>query len=250
VPDIGGFRLDDEQRKWVHGCLKKADIPFGERFDLDGFVSRIEGTIDQFRRAVPRRIFREEHDALREIWLLTHKTDPNPARMRRLLSRLGRRARLALDCRAEIVIPRLFPGESVKGGFLAWAKQAENAKLVTALEALSADGGEIVKGRSRGEDKRSRPRLEPRVLGFVRGSAQRQPKGGRPSEDARQQLVMFLACDWQLATGQTPAVGRSDKSGFGDLVHSVFQWLEISDDPTEAATYALRRYRDEVKQES
>src|SRR5262249_44162151 len=158
--------------------------------------------------------------------------------MRRLLRRLGQRASLALDFRAEILVPRLFPGENVKGGFMAWAKQAEDAKLVTALETLSADGAEIVKGRNRGENKRSRPRLEPRVLGLVRGSGQRKPKGGRPSEDARQKLVMFLACDWQLATGQTLAVGRSDKSGFGDLVHSVFQWLGISDDPTEAAAYA------------
>jgi hypothetical protein len=259
MADAAGRRLDDEQREQVRDCLKKARISPAKPFDLDKFVSKIESTIDYFRRAVPRAVpkarFREKHDILREIWILAQSRNPDPARLRKLLGRLrpqvtltdGAGILLELDSRAEILVPRLFPGEKVERGFLAWAGQADDAKLVTALEAISADGAQPVKGRSRGKGKRGRPRLEPRVLGLVRGSGQRKPKGGRPSDDARQQLVMFLACDWLLATGQAPAGGRSDELGFGDLVHSVFQWLEISDDPTEAATYALRHWSEAKK---
>jgi hypothetical protein len=159
---------------------------------------------------------------------------------------VGRRAIQELNYRAEIILPRLFAGESAADGFLAWAKTAEDSKLVTALGALSADGANTVTGRSRGDGKRDGQRLAPRVLGLVRGAQERKPKGGRPREDTRQALVVFLRCDWTLSTGEEPAPGRSDASGFGDLVHSVFQWLEISEDTTEAATYALRRYWDEV----
>jgi hypothetical protein len=48
---------------------------------------------------------------------------------------------------------------------------------------------------------------------------------------------MHLAIDWCRATGQPPDQGRSDATGFGELVHSVFDWLgELG------ATQALRRY--------
>jgi len=60
-------------------------------------------------------------------------------------------------------------------------------------------------------------------------------------------LVMHLALDWLHATGQQPQKGRDDKRGFGDLVHSVFDWLEVTRDPRQAAIYALRRYWDTEK---
>ena len=66
--------------------------------------------------------------------------------------------------------------------------------------------------------------------------------GGRPSHDARGSLVMHLAIDWAIATGAQPLPGRSDHTGFGDLVHCVFDWVhEPSPDQ------ALRRYWKEVE---
>jgi hypothetical protein len=50
---------------------------------------------------------------------------------------------------------------------------------------------------------------------------------------------MHLALDWLTATCKPPKRRRSDKTGFGDLVHSVFQWLSL---PEGTATYALRKY--------
>ena len=56
---------------------------------------------------------------------------------------------------------------------------------------------------------------------------------------------MFLAVDWLRATNKAPTAGRSDKSGFGDLVHSVFQWVGLQEG---TATYALRQYWADVTQ--
>jgi hypothetical protein len=80
------------------------------------------------------------------------------------------------------------------------------------------------------------------IMGEVRGAGARDHKGGAPTNDAGLQLVTHLALDWCRATGEEPSRGRSDRSGFGDLVHSVFQWLDLSEDSTEAAAYALRRF--------
>jgi hypothetical protein len=50
---------------------------------------------------------------------------------------------------------------------------------------------------------------------------------------------MHLAIDSLRATDELPKPGRSDEAGFGDLVHKVFQWLDL---PDGSAGYALRRY--------
>jgi hypothetical protein len=164
--------------------------------------------------------------------------------LRARLHRLPRRAMDELDTRAQHLIPRLFPGETADQGFLAWAKGAAGKKLIEAVRVLSADGGQRV-SRSRGGGKRSRPRLEPLILGQVRGAGGGRLKGGRPSHNAQDNLVTHLAIDWNLVTEVGPSPGRSDYQGFGDLVHSVFQWLdECSPDQ------ALRRFWDKVREGS
>jgi hypothetical protein len=54
---------------------------------------------------------------------------------------------------------------------------------------------------------------------------------------------MNLALDWLRATDTMPTAGRDGHGGFSDLVHSIFQWLDL---PQGAATYALRHYWAEV----
>jgi hypothetical protein len=76
----------------------------------------------------------------------------------------------------------------------------------------------------------------------VRGADDGRPKGGRPEAHARDGLVRHLALDWYAGTGQMPNAGRSDHGGFGDLVHSVFDWLSEL-----GAAQALRRYWAEVE---
>ena len=113
------------------------------------------------------------------------------------------------------------------------------APLVMALRALTSDGARLVEGRSRGGGKRSAARLEPMIMGKVRGAGPARHRGGRPTNDHHQTLVMHLALDWLTATGKPPKPGRSDNAGFGDLAHSVFQWLG---QPEGSAPYALRQY--------
>jgi hypothetical protein len=250
-----GFPLDSEQRRQLRGCLRRASVILVVPFD--DFIARIERSINHFLTTKPEGTAREAHDELREIWFLSHEDDPSPALLRARLKSLPPFALEFLARRARAVLPRLFPGLKFVGAafeppvsfvarLLDWAAQAKGPELVKALQVLSADGGELVTGRSRGGGKRSAPRFEPRVLGVVSGSPGSKAEGGRPSEDARQALVMHLALDWCQTTGQMPARGRSDQTGFGEIVHCMFQWLAISREPYEAATYALRRFWDEV----
>jgi predicted DNA-binding transcriptional regulator AlpA len=104
---------------------------------------------------------------------------------------------------------------------------------------MTAEGGRIVRGRSREGGKRSGRRLEPVIMSEVRGAGTARHRGGRPTSEQHQLLVMHLAVDWLGATSEPPERGHSDGTGFGDLVHSVFQWLR---QPDGSAIYALRRY--------
>jgi hypothetical protein len=257
------FRLDDEQREWVRNCLRKAGVGLVEPFD--DFIDRIERSVDHFRAAKPEGRFRQAHDALRDIAIRSREEDPSPAQLLGRLRTLPSQALEDLGRRAPRAIPKLFPGENLDGlpfeapekfaaRFLRWAESAPPKALVRALRSLSTDGGRWVKGRSRGGGKRSAAQFEPQVLGVVRGSSETKPKGGRPSEDLRHQLVIRLALNWCEGTGQMADQGRSDQTGFGELVHSVIAWLyvpslgtqdvidEAIESAREKANYALRRY--------
>jgi hypothetical protein len=247
MPGTTGFPLDDEQREQVRDCLRRTSAPLVEPFDK--FIGRIECSINHYRSAEPKRTRREARDALRAIWFLASDDDPQVAVLRARVRELRGVDLEYIGRRAARVIPRLFPEDAFEevpfwegGGFLAWAHKASGGKLVRALRVLSAGGAQIVAGRSRGSGKRSLSRVEPVILGEARGVGARIHKGGRPTEEARLDLVMALGLDWLHATGKNPEPGRSDRTGFGELVHTVFQWLDISEDPYEAATYSLRRF--------
>jgi hypothetical protein len=207
--DLGttGFRLDDEQCARVRDCLLKADLTLpGAAFER--FVRNIEGSISRFLNIVPSATLRETHDALRAVWLLACEDDPEVGVLRARINTLPETALQYINRRAPRVIPRLFPGETFEDvaflawaepethpknpGFLAWAENADDDKLVKALRVLGAEGAQIVVGRSRGCGKRSARRVEPMILGEVRGTAAKKSKGGRPSNDARHELVRTL----------------------------------------------------------
>lgn len=230
------FRLDVEQRNWAINCLRKSGIEASAEREL---CQLIEGSVTQFLAARAHSIGtdREAHDALRELWLLAHEIDPPVGQLRALVSKLPEKALSYINSRAVHLIPRLFPGQSAGRSFQAWARDAEGPDLVEAIRILSATGGQIVMGRSRGGGKRSRRKLEPMIAGQVRGTGDTAPKGGRPGHAEQDALVRNLAIDWYRATGQRPEAGRSDHTGFGDLVHSIFDWVG-----EPGAVQALRRY--------
>jgi len=232
--------LDDEQRAIVIDCLQKDGFRLAPAATA-AFLTDIDRSVEIFleARGATRTTSREAHNVLRGIWELAHEDDCPVGQLRARV--LPREAVEYLDRRARRVIPNLFPGQSAEGGFLEWAKNASSEDLVRAAQVLSAEGGQLI-SRSRGGGKRSAAKLEPRILGRVSGSGEGGPVGGRPRHVAQGILIRNLALDWIRETGCEPSPGRSDQSGFGDLVHSVFQWL---DEP--APDQALRRYWKEVE---
>ena len=244
------FRLDEEQRAGVRDCLRKANIALSTAVS-ERLVRDIEDSISRFRGSEPSGGRRNAHNALRAIWLLANDDDPPLGVLRARLKVLPKRAIEYIDRRFPQVIPKLFPEDPFKNGttFLAWTEKASGDHLVKALQVLSADGVQIVAGRSRGKEKRSALRVEPAIGGDARGAGAKKQKGGRPSEYARHELVINLGLDWLRATKRMPESGRSSETAFGDLVHSVFEWLEVSGDPYEAATYALRWHWEQLELE-
>ena len=271
------FHLDDERCERVRDCLKKAGIRLAAPA-FDRLVRRIEASIGIFQATEPALSYRQRHDALRTLWRLAHESDPRVGVIRAHIKSLPKQAMDYIDYRAPHVVPRLealwrerrhaarhpppdpsrppprrrwISAASVdadewqkRGGFRAWASKAPRELLVEVVATITAEGGRVVPGRSRGAGKREKPYVEPLILGVARGAPGEKPEGGRPSDDARQRLVRQLACDWLHATKILPESGRSDHTGFGDLVHSVFQWIESSPDEAE---YVLRQYWKEVQ---
>ena len=236
------FRLDDEHRSRISDCVRKDGIQLNYQGIID-FAHNIETSIVTFLKAKAntRGSYRQARDALRDLWRLSHEADDDIS-VRLLRARLPCLPKLALDyldMRARLTSPELF--DSVDFAFLAWAEKADAEKLVEMIHRLSADGARLV-SRRRGRGKRSRASLEPLIWGQARGAGESVSKGGRPSHDSRDTLVMHLAVDWIIATGAKPLPGRSDHAGFGDLVHSVFQWLR-----EPSPNQALRRYWNDVK---
>lgn len=188
-------------------------------------------------RDEPSSTRRLTHDALRRLWRYSHRDDCDARRLKIWVKLLPGDGLSHMERRAKTVIPRLFPGESLDKGFLEWAQTAEPKDLVKAIRVLSAEGAVRVSGRRCVSGKQSRTRLEPLVFGHARGAGGSKLLGGRPKHGAQDRLVLNLSLDWLEATGQAPTGGRSDHTGFGDLVHTVFESMG-----ERGATQALRRY--------
>jgi hypothetical protein len=237
-------KLDDEERRWVAGIVKKAGIK-APPAELHQFVNRGEYSIAVFRAATARRAstHREAHDAMRKLFFKAHEDDCSPIEIRSLVDALPERAIDQIDRRAAIVIPKLFRGETADHGFRQWAKTAARKKFIQAVQVLSSQGARPV-DRSRGPGKRSGMRVEPFIMGVARRAGGAKDKGGRPKDESLVAFVAHLAMDWLLLTGRRPIAGRSDGTAFGDLVHSILQLENIT---PERASYALRRYQESSK---
>lgn len=237
------FSLDEEQRARVNDCLRKDGISLPlERFEL--FVRKIARAILAFPMPTPDT-FRSDHDAVRYLWQLAHDDDASPGQIRARIQNLPKGAIDYLNRRAPRVMECLLPSAEWGIPFQTWAASAEREKLSEVTRALTEPAANVVAGRSRGNGNRSAPRMEPRIMGVMRGAATGHHRGGRPPHEEGQELIMSLATDWAAMTGQVPTPGRSDGTGFGDLCHCVFQWLDL---PQGSATHALRQFWTPIKQ--
>jgi hypothetical protein len=233
------FRLDEEQRARVRDCLFKEEISLpSDRFER--FIREIEISIGDYFATQPKGTRREAHDALRELWEMSHEDDPSVALLRLRIAAFPGGAVDYIDRRFPIVFERLFSAGPPVNRFQTWALTADPANLIRATQVLSAEGAQWDKGRSRGGGKRSRPQVEPRIMDQARGAGDGRDSGGRPENEDLQKIILALNADWLHATETPPTPGgRSDQTGFGDLVHSVSHWIGLSE---ATAAYALRRY--------
>jgi hypothetical protein len=235
--------LDDEQKRQISDCLRKSSIDLAtpQRLKL---VERIEASIKKYMTSVPELTPGAVRKELETIYSLAEQADPPIGQIRSLVSKLSPQATDHIETRGEIVFPNLFPNYPYSGDFKLWATDLPGLVLVDAVRMIVSTGGQLVQGRSRGEGRRSRAHCAPRILGTVKGSSDDTRRSGRPEKWLEFELVMHLASDWAISTEQFPDLRRSDHSGFGDLVHSVFQWCCLSEGE---ATYSLRRYKAEIE---
>jgi hypothetical protein len=161
------FRLDDEHRSRISDCVRKGGIQLNHQGITD-FACNIEYSIVTFlkARAETSGRCRQAHDALRDLWQLSHEEDAPVGQLRTRLLCLQKLALDYLDMRARLTSPELF--DSVDGGFLTWAKNVDATRLVEMIRIHSAFGARLI-SRSRGRGKRSRARLEP-VIFKARGN--------------------------------------------------------------------------------
>jgi hypothetical protein len=228
--------FDEEQRDWVRQVMRRAGLA-GTSHEVERLMTSISLTMEVWEAArAGEAPFREQHDALREIWRMVDADDPPVGQIRARLEALPAAARDYLLRRARALWPKAMARKSLCD-LAGWARRAPRRRLLSRLRSTILQGGSIVEGRRRGDDKQSAGRFEPVIMGVARGSGLQAPRGGRPSAADTMRLVAYLGVDWALATGKMPERGRSAEQPFSDLVHHVFEWLGVG-----AADQALRRY--------
>jgi hypothetical protein len=276
TPVSTSFRIDEAKADWVERCLLKAGLTPSQD-TIDKLARAIESDVDWFKKNSGATSFtsRRKRDAIRELFFLANDGLYDPTKresaiktLRAKIEDLPEPVMLEIDRIGFLIISRLFRpwplisrGKSVRqqgpshkawdrqswnnlGGFRAWARTAGDEELLRATQAMTSGGAVIVPGRSRGAGKQSRQRIEPYVMGVVRGAPGDKPKGGRPGQVVTFFFVCSLAESWERATGAFPKAGRSDHTGFGDLIHHVFGWL----DHPASAENSLRYFWEAMKE--
>jgi hypothetical protein len=189
---------------------------------------------------------RQAHDILRKLWKLVNEPDPPIGLIRGRVKSLKGPSKAWLLQRGSARWASLVGGVFSETIFDNWLQSAAPPELVEVIKALVSEGGMMVEGR---KDRPPKRIFEPMIMGVIRGSGEGLSRGGRPKPSASDELVMHLAIDWTIATGEEPRNGRGDSEGFSGLVHRIFDILGIESSKnsygTERSTgaeQALRRY--------
>jgi hypothetical protein len=92
-------QLTDEQRARVHDCLTKEGLLLSQD-SFEQLIRCIETSIDNFLTTPIEGPFREAHDALRQLFELSHDEDPSVALLRNRVRALPTGAIKYIDGRA------------------------------------------------------------------------------------------------------------------------------------------------------
>jgi len=251
-------RLDEEQQDRLKRCLRRAVADVSD-IKLKALETAVACAMVIFLtdKSEYAMTYREVHDAIRKLWQLASKLDPPMGQIRARIKAIPEQVIRQFDYLAPQQIPKRYSmgkfgraaardhtgipiaeREALRnGGFRAWAAMAADQVLILAIQTLLPASGVVeVQGRSRGTGKRSRPRIEPYIMGTARGSGLQMPTssqmhsgGRRPNLDFEFLLIGRLANAWEGATGIFPSACRSDETGFGELVYSVSSGLRWMD---------------------
>ena len=196
--------------------------------------------------------FRKTHKELRDLWQLCNRSAPVAKRIKEKACSLSQHALTVLGQKASVLFPKLLGIEFTTPNFHHWLKKAKKAELVWILRVCIAERAFVLEGRERGDQAQSRPHLEPRIMGYTRrGEKKRGSNDGETPAEASaskelrpdpmnthkppagyqgnigvDSLIMFLAADWTIATGEHPLAGQGSQAIFVAFIDMVFNWLE------------------------
>jgi len=234
------YLASERVKKLVRDVLKRHNIHLGRSRSAE-LEAKANLAIEYFLKEQTCQADREMHRAARKIWKMASSDDPPIAQIRIELSRLPKRIKGLFETRANLCLLQMFPKSRYAGSLDRWLPDASHEELLWSVCALIPTRLEIVAGQSRGSGRRrDSARIEPKILNITRGNGDDTPKKGRPIKWPEQDLILRLANYWAQIVGEFPNFGRSDHTPFGDLVHSVFQFLGL---PIGSATSRLRAAR-------
>ena len=191
--------------------------------------------------------YRDEHEALRDIFKLIADPNGDVAKIRLKFSRLPERARVSVVRRAQERYPRLCGDDDITWARLNnWMQTSETKELLEKTQFLIATGRALSFGQERNEGRRSAPHIEPLILGQYRRlqhpdleglSRSPKPKGGRPRQDAVDEFLRRLGLLWLEVTGQSPRAEKGYRSPFVRMARIVLRCMGV-----KARDAALKRF--------
>jgi len=267
-PAPARFRLDDDHVDLIRLCLRKGaqaqGVPAPDGEVRRAFANAVEEAINsfivEFVGKMNNPIVPSTRDKLAALYQLASNEQVDQLRLE--IAGLPTSILEFLEERAAQTVPKFLetspaPRAQKEWGtsnqlryanFSSWAKNAGPEELVRGVIAVVCDGWLPVLGKSR-KGTRSRSKFAPIIAGRVIGKPtnakdKRTDRGRQPVPVSHFVLIGHLAVAWENATGMMPKVGRSDYTGFGDLVYQVFAWLHEFDERfnPETAAHSLREY--------
>jgi hypothetical protein len=137
--DLGQVdRLDAEERRDIKNCLAKDRFPLSPN-PFNQFICDIENLLAHYQSVEPDGSFRETHNALRRLWILSHHhsllkqspdSDEKIAVIRELIEKLPKKAAHYIDRRVAKVASSLFPNGPATTHFRDWARTANRTDLI------------------------------------------------------------------------------------------------------------------------
>jgi len=257
------IKLDQEHIAQTLGLLHRCSPSFSLR-DAEVLCGSVSSSIDAYIVAKEAHIpFRKTHKELRDLWQLCNRSAPVAKRIKEKAHSLSEHALTVLAHKASFLFPKLLKIEFTTSTFHDWLNKAKKADLIWVLRVCIAERVFVADGRERGDRPQSRAHLEPRIMGYTRRGEKKRgnsvetssvrpdtvtelrpdpmniqtPPVGYQGNIGVDSLIMFLAVDWAIATGEHPLASQGSQEIFIAFIDMVFNWLEKPNPKKMLAAY-------------